>query len=77
MQCLACSYYLPSFLSQYVSETGDKMRQLTLNEKISIKGVLVRYGLSRESLLRLDMESAIWFWSRCTGTSISKYHLYL
>lgn len=53
------------------------MRQLTLNEKISIKGTLQRYGVPKKILLNLDMENAVWFWYRCTGNTITKYYLYL
>ena len=46
------------------------MRQLTLNEKITIKGKLAFYGLI---LPRLDMAELIRRWYKITGTSISKY----
>jgi hypothetical protein len=50
------------------------MRSLTLDEKISIKGTLSRYGVL--SLVSLDMEQAVWFFSRCTGRSIKFFYLY-
>jgi hypothetical protein len=52
------------------------MRSLTLNEKISIKGVLSRYGVPSSYLVRLCMENAVWFFGQCTGRSITHYHLY-
>jgi hypothetical protein len=50
------------------------MRPLTLQEKISIKGALSRYGVP--SLVSLDMEQAIWFFHRCTGRSVKFFYLY-
>jgi len=49
------------------------MRQLTLNEKISIKGVFETKGLS---LPMLDMRHAVFLWSRLCGTSISRFYLH-
>lgn len=52
------------------------MRSLTLDEKISIKGALSRYGVPNSILNNLDMENAVWFFGRCTGRSIKFYYLY-
>lgn len=48
------------------------MRDLTLHEKISIKGKLVRKGYVNP---RLTMAEAMFIWPRCYGTSIRDYHL--
>lgn len=52
------------------------MRKLTLDEKISIKGVLSRYGVPYYHLNNLDMQSAVWFFGRCVAGSIAFYYLY-
>ena len=49
------------------------MRELTLDEKISIKGKLARKGLTR--LPRLDMKQAVLFWNICYYSSIKYFYL--
>ena len=49
------------------------MRNLTLDEKISIKGKLVRKGVT--GIPALTMENAVFYWNRCYGTSLSRYYL--
>jgi len=46
------------------------MRDLTLNEKISIKGELAKHGLF---LPLLTMRDALHFWRMCFGRSIAQY----
>lgn len=58
------------------SKDQISMRSLTLNEKISIKGSLDRYGVPAAYLVRLNTEEAIWFFGRCTGRSLADYALY-
>ena len=48
------------------------MRELTLDEKISIKAKLARKGFI---LPKLTMEQAVTLWRRCYGTSIKYYYL--
>lgn len=52
------------------------MRELTLDEKISIKGALSRYGSPASILVSLNTEDAIFIFGRCTGRSISDYAKY-
>jgi hypothetical protein len=52
------------------------MRDLTLQEKITIKGILSRYGVPVDILVRLTMGDAVWFFGRCTGRSVADYSLY-
>lgn len=52
------------------------MRELTLDEKISIKGTLNRYMVPSSILVRLNTEEAVWFFGRCTGRSVSNFALY-
>lgn len=48
------------------------MRKLTLNEKISIKGILSkRWNI--QPLPRLTMSGALHFWAMCGGKSIAQY----
>lgn len=47
------------------------MRELTLNEKITLKGKLEIRVIG--PLPRLDMRDALHFWSYCLGTSIAEY----
>ena len=49
------------------------MRNLTLQEKITIKGILSRYGVPVDILVRLTMKDAVWFFWRCTGRSVADY----
>lgn len=42
-------------------------RPLTLDEKISIKGELVRYKVPPHILARLTMDEACYLYSLCTG----------
>lgn len=51
------------------------MRPLTLDEKISVKGVLSRYD-GFTDLASLDMEEAVKLFSHCTGRSIKYYYIY-
>ena len=46
------------------------MRQLTLNEKISIKGLLQAKGVN---IPKLTMKEALFFWRQLYGISISKW----
>ncbi len=50
-----------------------KMRALTLDEKISLKGQLARYNVAASVLIRLTTASALWFWNRCCAAPIT-YH---
>jgi len=47
------------------------MRNLTLDEKITIKGKLAKKGLI---LPRLDTAAVVFYWYRCYGTSIIHYY---
>ena len=49
------------------------MRNLTLNEKISIKGKLEQKGFN---LPKLTMEDAVRFYSMCYGTSVKYYYVH-
>jgi hypothetical protein len=49
------------------------MRPLTLNEKITLKGILAKFGTPAGILARLLMEDAVYFFGRCTGQSIIHY----
>jgi hypothetical protein len=49
------------------------MRCLTLDEKISLKGV---FAFKRLSLPKLYMEQAVSLWYSCCGYRITKWHLY-
>ena len=51
------------------------MRQLSLNEKISIKGKLERFGIPPKTMVALDMGSALFLWNRCHRHSIAYWHL--
>lgn len=44
------------------------MRQLTLDEKISLRGLFARKGFK---VPKLDMRSALLFWRMCYGCSIA------
>jgi hypothetical protein len=48
------------------------MRELTLHEKITIKGILKRYGV--QDLNKLTMKEAAFIFTRCTGKSIAHYY---
>ena len=52
------------------------MRELTLNEKISIKGVLSRYGTPSSILVNINTTDAMFIFGRCTGRSIKYYYKY-
>lgn len=52
------------------------MRNLTLNEKIGIKGVLSKYDIQQPRLARLDMADALFLWGICCGKSISLYYMH-
>ena len=50
------------------------MRDLTLHEKISIKGRLCeKTGISATHLVRLDMSHAVFLWRQCFFAPISYY----
>ena len=49
------------------------MRQLTLNEKISIKGTLSRYGVL--GLANISTEQVLDTFYRCTGRSARDFYL--
>lgn len=51
------------------------MRQLSLDEKISIKGKLARKSVPPSFLARLAMKDALWFFYRCYGCSVANWHL--
>ena len=51
------------------------MRQLTLDEKISIKGKLERFRILPRTMVTLDMGSALFLWNRCHRRSIARWHL--
>jgi hypothetical protein len=54
------------------------MRDLTLHEKISIKGCLVKkFGSGHREVAMLDMRSAIHYWTMLFGKSIAEYWRYL
>jgi len=48
-----------------------RKKELTLDEKISIKGKLARKGLC---LPKLTMEHAVFLWNICYGSSIKYYY---
>jgi len=53
------------------------MRELTLDEKISFKGIFEKYGLSRFiGLPKLTMQEAVWFYGKCCGNNIMRWHLF-
>jgi len=52
------------------------MRKLTLQEKISIKGILSKRGVTYPNLARIDMKSAVHFWYTCVPGPISTYYKY-
>jgi hypothetical protein len=47
------------------------MRNLTLDEKITLKGKLAKKGLI---LPRLNTAAVVFYWYRCYGTSIIHYY---
>jgi len=49
------------------------MNQLTLDQKISLKGVFARKGII---LPRLDMQQAVFLWRHCCGHDITAWPLY-
>lgn len=49
------------------------MRELNLNEKITLKGLLSARGASSSILLRMNMRDAMFLWWRCTGTPITLF----
>lgn len=50
------------------------MRPLTLNEKISIKGVLHRRGVRGAALVTLTMRSAGHYWNMCVRGPLAYYY---
>ena len=46
---------------------GIRMRNLTLDEKISIKGILINTGFKGKEMVKLTMEAAIHYWSMRFG----------
>jgi hypothetical protein len=51
------------------------MKDLTLQEKITIKGILSRYHKVGPKP-RLNMKDAVWFFYILTGRSVAFYPLY-
>jgi hypothetical protein len=49
------------------------MRKLSLDEKISLKGIFARKGLF---VPKLDMEQAIFLFGMCCGRDITRWHQY-
>ena len=49
------------------------MRVLTLDEKITIKGILRKQGVPGDALIRLDTKQALYWWGRVCPGSIAKY----
>lgn len=56
-----------------MSKHKNSGRNLTLNEKITIKGILARYGVLRQILVRLDIDYAIYLLWACAHISIKDY----
>lgn len=52
------------------------MRALTLDEKITLKGLLYARGVAPQNLVKLDMAQARFWWPRLYGRSISQYWRY-
>jgi len=52
------------------------MRQLTLNEKITIRGLLSRMGVNGIQLLTSDLKELMFTWNRCYRRSITQFHRY-
>ena len=50
------------------------MRDLTLNEKITIKGLLKQKGLNGTELICLDTRQAVRYYYRCYGHSVASYY---
>lgn len=43
------------------------MRKLTLHEKITFKGILIKRGLKGPEILKLTMESLFYYWKIIYG----------
>ena len=52
------------------------MRKLTLNEKITLKGKLSHFKVPAKTLVRLDMETAVYLFGVCTRWGITDYAKY-
>ena len=53
------------------------MRNLTLNEKITIRGILARKNRGLELGPRFSMKDAVWFFPMAYGVSVGKYGKYV
>ena len=53
------------------------MRALTLDEKITLKGLIAGHKAFHGSLPMLTMPDALFYWSILYGKSISVYYKYL
>lgn len=51
------------------------LRRLSLDEKISIKGKLARFGVPAQTLAGIDMKAALFLWNICFRRSIAFWHL--
>jgi hypothetical protein len=51
------------------------MRALTLDEKISLKGILARYGVPPGALATLTTATALYYWHKISGKSIAQWYL--
>jgi hypothetical protein len=49
------------------------MRELTLHEKITLKGILCKRFAHQASIPRLDMRAALHYWNMMFGKSIAEY----
>lgn len=52
------------------------MRQLTLNEKITIRGLLARMGVRGPLVVKAELKELIHYWNMCYRRSITAYHRY-
>ena len=73
---LCRQYYNHGIHGSYVTMYELPPRELSLNEKISIKGILSKFPISAEKLAKLDMKTALFYWGICCRKSIAEYYLY-
>lgn len=52
------------------------MRQLTLDDKITIRGLLARMGVSGPLVVKAELKELIHCWNMCYRRSITAYHRY-
>jgi len=52
------------------------MRQLTLDDKITIRGLLARMGVSGPLVVEAELKEIIHYWNMCYRRSITAYHRY-